>query len=462
MNKNKGILILGLLTFGSLLLLSIIYFKERIVFLDPAFQLSYMIRDGGFAIQINRFAAILTKIFPYLAIKFSLPAHSITLIYSMSFVIYNFVIFFVITRFIKSIKWALFLLLYNILMASHTFYWPAIELNQGVALMILYYSLLEKNLKVNKNILLVFIFILIPTIIFSHPLIVIPFVFIAIYLYFFEKGKFNMFFFKTGSSLALLSLIVNKLFFRNWYDDMNMSRLDNFVKLFPGYFNIKSNRDFISYAIQDYYISLILLLIIAISFVLTKKYWRLIFVLVFIISYLLLVNISFPEGVPHFFAESKYVLLSIFIIIPLVYDIYPKIPFKTLFVALVIVVIVRIIHINNVHSLYSARLDILREVIEKTENLDNKKLILYQDDFPMDTLLMTWASAYEFWLLSALENQNQRSILIDENPDRFDSLLNRNDIFLEKWRVYQYKDMPQRYFHLDSTTHYIKYRLKNR
>ncbi len=460
MNRNKGIIISGLLTFGSLFILSIIYYKERIIFLDPVFQLAYMIRDGGFAIQVNRFAAVVTKIFPYLAIKLSLPLNIITLIYSMSFVIYNFIIFIVIAKYIKNLKWALFLLLFNILMISHTFYWPAIELNQGIAIMILYFSLLSKELKINKNILLIFMIILVPTVIFSHPLILIPFVFLSFYLYLFERGQYDLLLFRTGSAIALISFIINKIFFRNWYDDMNMTRLDNFIKLFPDYFHIKSNADFFSYVIHDYYISLILLIVVVIWFIFKKKYLQLSYVLVFVLSYVLLVNISFPEGVPHFFAESKYILLSIFIIMPLVYDIFPKVPFKTTFWILIFVIIVRVIHINNSHSLYTARLDILRNVIDETENFENKKLILYQDEFPMDTLLMSWASAYEFWILSALENKEQRSILIDENPGRFDSLLNKKDIFLEEWRVYHYKDMPVKYFLFDTTTTYMKYNKK--
>jgi len=460
MEKNKGIFVLGILTFGSLFVLSIIYFRERIVFLDPVFQLAYMIRDGGFAIQVNRFAAVLTKIFPYLAIKLSLSLNAIALIYSMSFVIYNFIIFIVIAKYVKNQKWALFLLLFNILMISHTFYWPAIELNQGITLMILYFSLLDKKFDFNKKTLLVFTGVLVITVIFSHPLIIIPFIFISGYLYLFEKRELNLYMFKSGSVIAVISIIINKIFFRNWYDDMNMERLGNFIKLFPDYFKIKSNTDFFSYVFQDYYISLILLISVIVWFIFHHRFLRLTYMIVFIVSYVLLVNITFPEGAVHFFAESKYILLSIFIIMPLVYDIYPEISFKTSFSVLVLVVIIRIIHINSCHKVYSARLDILRNIINKTGNFENRKLIIYQDDLPMDTLLMTWASAYEFWILSAMENNDQRSVLIDENPDRFDSLLNKKDVFLEEWRVYKYKDMPRRYFDFDTTSHYIKYHIK--
>ncbi len=66
MDKNRGIIISGLVAFSSLFVLSIIYFKERIIFADPVFQLAYMVRDGDFAIQVNRFVALVSKIFPFI------------------------------------------------------------------------------------------------------------------------------------------------------------------------------------------------------------------------------------------------------------------------------------------------------------------------------------------------------------------------------------------------------------
>lgn len=459
MSRAKGIYYTGFLVFISLLILSILFYKERILFLDPAFQLSYMIRDGGFAIQVNRFVAIVTKIFPFIALKLSLPVTYVVLIYSMSFVIVNFIIFLLILRGLKNAKWALFLLLFNILMISHTFYWPAIELNQGIAVMILLFALIDKNSVLNYKLNLLVLVILVPTVIFSHPLIVIPFVFLSAFMYLFKRENLNIHNFYIVIILALVSFIINKLFFRNWYDDMNMSRLTNFIDYFPNYFDIKSNRDFLKYVLSDYIVSFVLFISISVYYFYKKQILKLIFIWVFTICYIFLVNISFPEGVDHFFAESKYILLSIFIITPLVFDFYDMLRVKYLFGILIVVIIIRLFHIVEVHDLYSARLDMLRNILKKTENFKNKKLILYEDDFPDDTLIMSWASAYEFWLLSAMKPGQQRSILIDENPDRFDSLLNKNDVFLEEWRVYKYDLFPKEYFEFNDTSTYVKYHL---
>jgi len=460
MSKRNTILLLGLIGFSLLVIFSIIFYKERILFADPAFQLSYMIRDNIFAIQVNRFVAVLSKIFPYLAMKLSLPLNYVVLIYSVSFPIYNLIFFLIILVYFKSREWALALLLYNILIISHSFYWPAIELNQGIAVMILYFAFLsyQKDFLEIKLSHWLFSSLMVVTIIFAHPLAIIPFLFFHIYLYLSNKSILKNKLFNAGIIISILSLIVKRIFFRNWYDDLQMASLNNFKELFPNYLDIQSNKNFLQYILSDYYISGVLAIIITIFMIKKHAYFKLFIVWGFILGYLFLVNISFPEGSNRFFAESKYMLLSLFIIAPIIFDIFPKIKTNHLLFATIIILSFRMVHIYNTHSLYTNRLDWLRNTIIKTDNLEHKKLIINQADVPIDTLMLTWASSYEFLLLSTIENNESRSIIITENPTRFDSLLNNKNIFFEEWRKYKYQQFPKKYFNLKDTAKYSFYK----
>lgn len=461
MDKKRGIILSGLVTFGSLFVLSIIYFKERIIFADPIFQLAYMVRDGDFAIQVNRFVALVSKIFPFIAIKLSLPLNIITLIYSMSFVFYNFIFFLIVVFYLKKYKWALILLLYNILMVSHSFYWPAIELNQGIGVMILFFAYLSKISDTRKinYVKLAIILGFVITIIFSHPLTIIPFTFILLYFFLFNKKEFNTKLIGIISLFSVITIIAKRLFFRNWYDDAQMHNLNNFIDFFPNYIYLQSNKDFLNYLITDYFITGILLIVLIIFLFKKRSFFKSVFILSFIIGYLFLVNISFPEGSPNFFAESKYLILSLFVSIPFVFEIYYILFTKYGLILLISIIIIRIIHINNTHEIYSVRLDWVRKIIDKTESLEHKKLIINKKDTPEEMLMLTWASAYEFWALSSIENNIPRSILIVENPSKFDTLLHKTDVFLEEWRVYKYENMPKKYFDFRDTSTYVKYRL---
>lgn len=463
MNKKSTVLLIGLITFLALVVLSIVFYKERIIFADPAFQLSYMIRDDNFAIQVNRFAAVLSKIFPYLAIKLSLSLNIIVLIYSLSFPLYNLMFFVIIFKYFKNIEWAIILLLYNILIVSHSFYWPAIELNQGVAVMMFYFAFISylSRAKTVKIIHWIVTALLIATIVFSHPLIIIPFVFIHIYLYFFNINTVNKNMFTIGVLFTLTTLIIKRIFFRNWYDDMQMESLNNFVNLFPNYWDIPSNKKFLQYFINDYYISGIILLSVFIYLILKRELLKIVLIFSFIIGYILIINISFPNGSDNFFSESKYMLLSIFIAIPFVFDLIPRLKTNYLFAILLFIIIIRLFHIYNTHSLYSERVNWLSRVLTKTEKLHEKKLIINKNDTPTDTLMLTWASSYEFLLLSTIEKNNPRSILITEDPLSFKQKMKSNNTFLDEWRVYKYDKFPKRYFNFKDSSKYHYYKLKN-
>src|SRR5688572_6642136 len=86
-------LLAGTFTFLLLGILSVIFYQERVVFIDIAFQLFHMLKDGTFAIQHNRTGAFLTMSFPLLASKLGLPLKLVMLSYSAGFIAYYFAIF---------------------------------------------------------------------------------------------------------------------------------------------------------------------------------------------------------------------------------------------------------------------------------------------------------------------------------------------------------------------------------
>ncbi|MAT54628.1 MAG: hypothetical protein CMN32_09110 [Saprospirales bacterium] len=52
--------------FLVLAIMAVYYFRERSLFLDTAFQSFEIIKNGGFAIQVNRFGAVFAQAFPLL------------------------------------------------------------------------------------------------------------------------------------------------------------------------------------------------------------------------------------------------------------------------------------------------------------------------------------------------------------------------------------------------------------
>lgn len=103
MNKRL-VFKIGALTYLCLFIFSIVFYKERTVILDASFQLFNILKSGSFAIQVNRFGAAFTQIFPLLASKLSLPLYQVAGAYSVGFILYYFTCFLIILFGFKSEK----------------------------------------------------------------------------------------------------------------------------------------------------------------------------------------------------------------------------------------------------------------------------------------------------------------------------------------------------------------------
>lgn len=454
----KQITRIGTAFYAILILLAILLYLERTVFVDISFHLFYLLKDGDFAVQNNRFVAIFTQMFPLAGAKLGLGLKAIMIIYSLAFVLLYFGIFWVIVRYLKNWQMALAMVLLNCLMVTHTFYWIQSELPQGLAFLMLYFGILwnsahsasqEKNMVWHRSFLAFLLFVLT----FSHPLILIPFTFISLYFIVHNKEQYRVY---LSSLVAFWGFYGIKFkFFKTNYDAVAIDGIKNIKAFFPNYFNLKSNSDFVQYVINDYYL-LIIGLIMAIGFYFYKKHiLKLVLVGIFFIGYLLLVNVSYPQGTTQFYIENLYLPLSVFVIFPIVFDIAPLLTNKQLLVAVSLIVLIRIADILNAWPIYAARLEYLENLIAITASEPHKKMIIQETPEHKASLMMTWATPYEIWLLSTIKHQNTRSIMITENPDEVAWTLPEKQKFVTKWGAFNYSELSPRFFNFSDTSTYI-------
>ncbi|MEZ5008022.1 MAG: hypothetical protein R2753_07730 [Chitinophagales bacterium] len=233
-----------------------------------------------------------------------------------------------------------------------------------------------------------------------------------------------------------------------------MNGVKNLVELFPNYLNIQSNIDFLKYLLNDYYALPIGLLLILIYYWKNKSYKKILLVTISFFFYLFIINISYPNGGDQFYIENLYLPLSIFIIFPLVYEVLPSYNRKVSLFIFIAIVLSSITRIYYNHESYTERLNWMRNYMELTKGADNKKQFIDAENVPTNVLIMTWATPYEFWLLSTIELNYTRSILIDKNLENHSWMLLYNKKFATKWGAFNYSELPTKYFKLTDTTHY--------
>lgn len=456
---DKKILLLGLISYTILAVLALLFYVERIAILDASYQLFSVIRTGDFAIQNFRFGAFFTQSFPLIGSKLNFALPNVMKLYSLSFVFLHATIFVLTLVWTKSSKFGVVVMLFSIFITTHTFYWIQSELIQGLVLLLLFFSYIqyafsnveaiEKTNFWGFSASMVFIFFLV----FIHPLVVFPFLFLAGFFYL--HNTVNKQVILNLCAAYIVVFIFKTIFFRVAYDSSAIGGLRNFLTLFPDYFSLTSNKNFIRYIFSDYYLIPISFILLIYFYIKKQDFKKLSLFLVFFMGYLLLINVTQAKGAEQFYIESLYLPLSIMLIVPLVFDVKKILPNKYWLPVLVLVVSVRLIHIGLTHQTYTTRVNYLQTYVEEYDAKKTQKLIVDASYFSKDILKLTWASPYEFWLLSTIYNGKTQSILISEKPEELAWAIPTQDAFVTPWGVFKYEDFPERYFNFQDANAYV-------
>lgn len=439
----------GFAAYFIMFILSLVFYKERTIFLDTAFNLFYIINKRGFAIQIYRFGDLITQLLPHLAVKAGMPLDIVLQLYSVSFVLFYSCLYFICGSLLKRYDFALIILLVNILFVSDTFYWMLSQLPQAVAILMTVFALASR--KPVRPVSAIIIAVALVTVVFFHPLILFV---MGFSLLFFMLGNYSIVDKKLCFSIAAVyaaGMIIKFFIFKTPYEAHSMSGLKNFIRLFPDYITLFSNRRLLHNCLTKYY-WMPALFVVSVFYYFKIKDWRKLGLLVVSFAgYLLLVNVCYPFPVtPEFYIENLYIPLAVFIALPLVFDVAPAIKNTNITVTVFLLILVSAgIRFYTSHTVYTARLDYERQLLNE---YGDRKVIINATQKDKDVLLMIWGTPYEFLLLSESERQKPASIIIDDTPElRFWSG-SQKQTFVVNYNLIPYSELNHHYFQVPDTT----------
>lgn len=453
--KLKSVLILGVLTYIALGLLAAIFFEERTIFLDMSFHLFYILKDGDFAIQNFRFGAVGTQLFPLVGQSIGLSLINIMKLYSLGFVIYYFACFIACIYFDRSGKYALISLLSSVLLVGDTFYWIQSELPQAIALMWVFFAYSEAEVDSALRRMTIYYplrIALLFTLAFFHPLLIFPFIFVTGFLFY--TSHFRNYSILSSGVMFLFFYAIKFVLFRTPYDTTSMGSLSNLITLFPNYLAIDSMRNFIQYIIEDYHLFIVVLFMVLGAYIRQRKYCKAAFVLVAFLGYLFLINVSYPTGTQPFYMENLYLPLQVFVLLPFVFDVLPRFRPAPALALMVVVICLKIGMIYQAAQPYTERLNTLRDISKDIMELDGQKVLITELPFPESKIMMTWAIPYEFWLLSSYKEERTQSVLFTPRLDNYKWALEKPDVFITQWGVFNHNELPDQYFFLSDSSKY--------
>jgi hypothetical protein len=452
MHTQKRLFLIGVLAYCVLLLMALVLWKERIVVLDDAGYTFDLVTNGGrFAVFHQRFIAALTQWMPFVGLRLGLPLGAIGVLYSLNIAVFYFACFLVCGLVFRHYSAALCVLLCGLLITTHTFYWTVSELEQGIALLFVVVAALDGKGRDEQSLGalgLSLLGIAMATVAYAHGLMLFVVSYVLLYLWLKQKvPKRSMLF--TGGFYGL-AVLVKMLFMSDPYDRHSLSGLRNFLKLFPNYFGMESMGYFLRQSTGSYCWLPVLFVICAGYYIKKGAFLRLGLMLAYCFGYLLFVTVTFPTVEANgFYHENLLIPMTVFVCLPFVFDVLPTVQWPVLRMAIVVLIVGSgLARVWNNRGFYQARLDWQRKVITR---YSGKKVIVGEQHFPKDTLLMAWSSPYEFWLLSTLEREKTASILIAEDPDQYRYGLDNSRLFVPSFGTYKYADLPRQYFKFKDT-----------
>jgi hypothetical protein len=502
---------LGHGTFAVLTLMAFAFFKERTLILDAALQSFIILRDNDFAIQVHRFGAAMTQIFPLVAAKLGGTLPTILTAYSLSFVLVHWLMFWLCDRVLRQKAMAFGIVLFNIFMVNHTFYWAQNELIQAISLNFVFWAYV-----LNRGSFTAFRWFdyplfggLLVTLAFFHPLIAFSFLFMAIYFlidYFNlksiikisnsrfqisdalvdEKNTSNLKLPPLSISLILAAFLgflivyfLKNQFLPNYYDPSARERLLlNKEELFNFLLNIKSApsfNDLMAHLWADFALLPLFLLCLSIFYLIKKRILTLFFIWLCVIAYTLMVLISYREGGNWFHIESQYLPMSIFVISPFVYELIPRLinfdknptsntpsvysSKKGLIIGILmsLLIVFRVISIFHTHDFYTKRVQYIGSILDKTKRFEGTKFIVDERNIDKTPLIQTWGFAYETLYYSALQSPDSvRSVTVLVDSTAIAKALTTSAIFQGIFTPTPYKALNPRLFHQTDTVQFYK------
>jgi len=293
---------ISLFVFGILLLGSLIFWKERMLFIDDAFIAFDLIRTKNFSIPLSRYGAGVSQLLPLLALKLHASVKTILILYSLSFNLFFLAAAYILYR-LRQFSLVVLLALYFTIYVSDTFYWTNNENRQGITWLFLDFGILmylygkySKQLKKFIPLSLLFFIPLTALSVYTHPLIMIVFIFMWGF-FILKKEPFFMsgiavFYGLIGIAICMIKYIAST---KNGYDPGIMSKVTEagFSRILQTFKSPLAD-DFWHTGLANYWWLWILFFMGCGSLLYEKKYLLLFYVLASCVGYFILICLAFP------------------------------------------------------------------------------------------------------------------------------------------------------------------------
>ncbi len=420
--------------------LSIVFFQQRVMYSDSAYNAFYIINSEFFETNHSRYGLYITQIIPLLCLKLGCSVVFFLKLYSISYLLIAGIVFCILIK-IKQPKLAVLLSIMQVIAYRETWFLAFNETTLCIAMVLLLAGVLQyfQQHKITLYLKLFYLALPIFIAIYSHPMAIVLIAFIIVfYAIQYPKQSFQNVFI---SILLLMVIFTIKTLCSNSssYEQELYQQIANFKPLLQNFKSLYSvyffcgNMNLANCFTNLYFIPTIIFLIVLAVFLIQKKYVLGSYYLFSTVGFWLLLIIIFNRGDGNIFMEKNFTPWVFVCLYPLCFlEIKKKqtLILKLSFMAIVCVLTYSLYGIYKVSPIYKNRIVAINNLLT-VKNIPNASKLLIQDSTVDFNLWQnTWALPYETLLYSKVNCKKTMTAKMYNNEESINKELYRDDIFL--------------------------------
>lgn len=456
--SSKAEVVIIVLWTLTLLLFSIIFYKERIILSDTSELLINVMRDNKFFIASNRYVCIFSQILPLLSFRLDLTLSAIIMSYSLNFIFIPILYIVLSLLWFKDTKTAISILAFYSFMNSLLFFYPVSEFQMGLCTFLFFNGFFNYYNSESKH-FWVFILgsmFLVSVIVFSHPLSLMVFILWGALKYYDDVEKRHW-----VSNMLLLAFVnyaIRETLFASLYDLENIRSAGSLKNFGIQTFSNPISTQLYAFLKSELFITPILIIAIVFALLYLKKFMLTAYFICLILGFYLLYIITKPNLIYDFYGQHLLQPLTFFIALFLgqyacsafkISKYYPVI-LSAMFIFPVYFIFRDSSIIKKRHAFYENYLNLM-------EKKGISKAIISKDHAKnIGNPAMLWTASNETLLLTSLKDPKKSKIIyLVQNIDAVPHDLNITDLYLfDTWVIGQ-SLFPAKYFTLKNE----KYRI---
>ena len=443
-----------------LLAMAVLFFKERMLYIDSPHVLFRIMNDGHFHIEEHRYGSFISQMFPWVGVHLQMPLSGLMILYSTGFYLFYLAVALIIVYKFKNYGLAVLLGLYFTLFVSSTYYWPNNEVHQGITWLLLAFAV---NFSEPVTRLPLFVRLLLFAGLFffalwTHPLVMLA----AVYLWFFyalQKGMPAAF---RGQTL-IFSVVLVVLAYVKFYQGMHHGYDSGKIETLTAFdthrlrhiFSSPQFHFFIRGCVGQYLLFSVIFVAGLLGLLLEKKYLLFTWTILFVMGYVFLISVTYWDATSPSYLESEYSPLVIICSAPFVYYVVPKMRPRWSLAAFGMIYCIRVTCIVIAAAPFTNRLVIMGKMMENMRTKNLTKAIVTNSSQTDEALITKWGAPVESLFLSKLSGEMpQRTFIFLDSAEMKTFNTASKDTLLGTWEKRAAMNINGRYISMDTSVPY--------